>query len=248
MIHFLGLLRPELEHLAVLGWSLYGNEARAYQVEARFGGGNRFNLCFGVTPKPRIHLVGVWDTVSSFGWIWDFQTLPYTATNPSLDHLRHALAIDERRACFPANLYFPSEEQRPNCKQVWFAGVHSDVGGGYPEEQSSLAKVPLAWLLREAEALGLLVNPAQRDSLLNSPGPGPCGPTHESLKGIWWLLESLPRRSWDNTVRRMRWHGPHLGRRRPIAEGSVLHASVLERMQRLGYSPGNLPKDYGVES
>src|SRR5262249_28605097 len=66
LIHMLGLVRPELEHLATLAWAVYANEANVYTVSHRFAGGNRFNRCFGVAPKPTIHLVGAWDTVSSF--------------------------------------------------------------------------------------------------------------------------------------------------------------------------------------
>jgi uncharacterized protein (DUF2235 family) len=250
MIHFLGLLRPELENLAILAWALYANDGHVYAVSRRFAGGNRFNRCFGVVPKPSIHLVGVWDTVSSFGWFWDFQTLPYTAGNPSIVHIRHALAIDERRVCFPANLFFPQNEQCANCKQVWFAGVHADVGGGYPEKEASLAKVPLAWMIREAEELGLLLNDVQRAYLMDSkkkPPPDPCGPIHESLAGCWKALEYFPRRSWDESVKRMRWQGPHRGYVRPIEPGSVVHASVLERQKRLRYLPKNLPGDFKVE-
>ncbi len=58
MIHFLGLLRPELEHLAPLAWTIYANEALVYPVSKRFAGGNRFNRSFGVTTKPPIHFVG----------------------------------------------------------------------------------------------------------------------------------------------------------------------------------------------
>jgi uncharacterized protein (DUF2235 family) len=250
MIHFLGLLRPELENLAILAWALYANEGHVYPVSQRFAGGNRFHRCFGVAPKPPIQLVGVWDTVSSFGWFWDFQSLPFTADNPSIVHIRHALAIDERRACFPANLFFPQDVQQVNCKQVWFAGVHADVGGGYPENEASLAKVPLAWMIREAEELGLLLNAAQREYLMDSkkkPPPDPCGPIHESLAGFWKALEYVPRRSWDESVKRMRWQGPHRGRRRWIEPGAVLHVSVLERRNQQDYWPKNLPGAFEVE-
>ena len=97
---------------------------------------------------------------------------------------------------FPANLYFPTPDQKANCKQVWFAGVHSDVGGGYPEEQATLAKIPLAWMLREAEALGLRINPAERQHLMDSkdkPPPDPLGTIHESLAGFWKAVEYVPR-------------------------------------------------------
>ncbi len=250
LIHFLGLVRPELENLATLAWAVYANEANVYTVTRRFAGGNRFNRCFGVAPKPPIYFVGVWDTVSSFGWIWDFQTLPYTADNPSITHIRHALSIDERRAFFPSNQFFPQEGQKANCKQVWFAGVHGDVGGGYPEQEASLAKVPLAWMTREAEALGLLINADQRQYLMdskNKPPPDPYGPIHESLTGLWRAIELLPRRSWDDSIKGMRWHGPHLGRRRPITGKPVLHESVLTRKERLGYWPPNLPDAYSGE-
>jgi len=250
LIHFLGLVRPELENLAPLAWAVYANEASVYTVSRRFAGGNRFQRCFGVIPKPKIHFVGVWDTVSSFGWFWNFQTLPHTADNPSISHIRHALAIDERRVCFPANLFFPRQEQQAHCKQVWFAGVHADVGGGYPEKEATLAKVPLVWMLREAEQLELRIDDNQRQYLLdskNKPPPDSCGPIHESLAGFWKPLEQHPRRSWNETLGRMCWQGPHRGRRRWIEAGSALHVSVLKRMNRLRYSPGNLPTTYIVE-
>ncbi len=195
--------------------------------------------------------MGAWDTVCSFGWFWNIRTLPHTAANPAINHFRHALAIDERRACFPANLYFPPEERQANCKQVWFAGVHADVGGGYPEKEAALAKVPLAWMIREAEALGLRFNATQREYLMNSktkPPPDPCGAIHESLAGLWKGIEYLPRRTWNDKEKRMRWNGPRRGRLRRIEPGSVVHSSVLDRIRQTDYSPRNLPADYLVES
>ena len=115
------------------------------------------------------------------------------------------------------------------------------MGGGYPEKEATLAKVPLAWMIREAEALSLLINAAQRQYLMdskNKPPPDPCGPIHESLAGFWKAMEFLPRRCWNEQAKQMCWHGPHLGRRRPIEPGSLLHVSVLERMNRSHYSPG----------
>jgi len=90
----------------------------------------------------RIHMVGVWDTVSSVGIIWDPLKLPYTARNPSMDHGRHAVSIDERRCFFRNNLWgVPYSGQ--SIKQVWFPGVHSDVGGSYPQVQSGLSQAAL---------------------------------------------------------------------------------------------------------
>lgn len=253
-IHLLGLARPELvETLTPMVWSVYANDGGALDVSRRFGGGARFRNCFSVEPKARVHFVGVWDTVSSFGWIWNHKTLPHTANNPSIDHVRHALAIDERRACFGANLFYPDEPgQHRSIKQVWFPGVHSDVGGGYPDEEGSLSKVPLAWMLREAEAEGLLVDAARKHKLLGGEKgysvPDPCGPAHDSLKGLWRLIEWLPRRSWNPARRAMAWAGPNRGRCRRMAAPCTVHESVrLRGAMPGGYSPAHLPASYDLD-
>src|SRR5260370_13050105 len=44
-------------------------------------------------------------------------------------------------------------------KQVWFAGVHCDVGGGYPENESGLAKIALDWIMQEAKVSGIIFDP-----------------------------------------------------------------------------------------
>ena len=47
-----------------------------------------------------IHFLGVWDTVSSVGWVWNPAKFPYTAANPGIKIVRHAVSVDERRAFF----------------------------------------------------------------------------------------------------------------------------------------------------
>jgi uncharacterized protein (DUF2235 family) len=82
------------------------------------------------------------------------QTLPYTRRNSSVKVFRHAKAIDERRRFFRlnrwqdpqdfiANPFAPQNKAPQDIKQVWFAGVHADVGGGYKEECGGLSKYPL---------------------------------------------------------------------------------------------------------
>jgi uncharacterized protein (DUF2235 family) len=83
-----------------------------------------------------VHFVGVWDTVSSVGWIWNPGTYPFTAGNPSVELIRHAVSVDERRGFFRENLI--RREPGQDALEVWFPGVHCDVGGGYPEEESGL--------------------------------------------------------------------------------------------------------------
>ena len=61
---------------------------------------------------------------------------------------RHALSIDDERSSFAPLLW--DHEQDDRLKQVWFAGVHANVGGGYPDD--SLSSAPLAWMVFEAKA------------------------------------------------------------------------------------------------
>ena len=84
----------------------------------------------------QVHFLGVWDTVSSVGWVWDPKHFPFTAYNPSVKHIRHAVAIDERRAFFRQNLFRPAPGQ--DVLELWFPGVHSDIGGGGPPEGGRL--------------------------------------------------------------------------------------------------------------
>src|ERR1043165_1020300 len=67
-----------------------------------------------------IHFLGVWDTVSSVGWVWDPAKFPYTAHNPSIRIVRHAVSIDERRWFFRQNLMEKTGDQ--DFHQLWFPG------------------------------------------------------------------------------------------------------------------------------
>ena len=102
-----------------------------------------------------------------------FEELAYTLQNPSVETFRQAISIDERRAMFrlkkwdepqtfTLNRFNAAGAKPQDIKQVWFAGVHSDVGGGYPEKESGLSKYPLLWMIEQAVEAGLKVNPAHR--------------------------------------------------------------------------------------
>lgn len=196
--------------------------------------------------------VGVWDTVSSVGWIENQLRLPFTADNPDIAIARHAIALDERRAFFRTNLWRPkpppANSGPKDLKQVWFAGVHCDVGGGYPEAESSASKIPLRWMIGEAVPKGLQVDAARLAIVLGEGGgqpgenyvrPDVNGPLHESLTGAWQAAEFIPKRhfnaqtgSWERRANR--------GRRRTIPPGSMVHESVY---LRAGDYASRLPPD-----
>ncbi len=219
-----------IQKLDALGDSGSGEKQRYFQMAKDF----QETFCRAVC-KP--WFVGVWDTVSSVGWIENQLRLPFTANNPDIAIGRHAIALDERRAFFRTNLWRPSlppvDSGPKDLKQVWFAGVHCDVGGGYPESESSASKIPLQWMLREATAAGLLVDPRRVDIVLGRAGvgyvpPDPNGPLHESLTKLWWPAELIAKRHYDGAhktwERRM-----NLGRRRTMPAGSMVHESVFQR-------------------
>jgi hypothetical protein len=156
MIQLLGLTRPQHSRLDDLAGTISSGEKSS---GGRFTGGTRFAEAFSRSGSDggthAIHFLGAGDTVSTFGMFWNLETLPHTANNDAIAHVRHAVAIDERRALFPANLFHPRcLGQHASFKERWFAGTHGDVGGGWPEHDSQLAKITFAWMLDEAAALG----------------------------------------------------------------------------------------------
>ena len=205
--------------------------------------------------SPKIHMVGVWDTVNSVGVVWDTLKLPYTGQNASMVHGVHALSIDERRCFFRNNVWgrplvAEAGEEQQTIHQVWFAGVHSDVGGGYPCAESGLSQITLGWMLREAVKYGLVVDAEKVSEVPGYRGPGrpvsanPGQPIHRSLHGAWWLLELIPRRIFNFTTKTRHWTLP-LGRSRTIPAGSIVHQSVVDKIAvDRNYRPKNLPEGW----
>lgn len=165
--------------------------------------------------------------------------------------MRHAVSIDERRAFFRQNLFGVPNGPHQDIKEVWFAGVHSDVGGGYAESESQLSQIALRWMICEAEKADLAVDPRGKTDILggeppyDEPDPRTAN-QHESLNGKWWIAEIWPKivhlqnidRTWRTSIRL------NLGRRRTIADNSLVHESVVQRLADAGvqYRPSNLPE------
>ena len=100
--------------------------------------------------------VAVWDTVGSMGiplYIHDERRDAFsfvdTKLNPLVRHGVHAMALDERRRDFPVTRWDP----RDGIEQVWFAGCHSDVGGGYASAECGLSNLALNWMLEQLASL-----------------------------------------------------------------------------------------------
>jgi len=132
--------------------------------------------------------VGVWDTVRALGvkGLNSFTLGRHSFNNNELHegvpYGRQALAIDENRKTFAPELWEEDAENPDRIKQVWFAGVHTDVGGGYGLKMG-LSDITLDWMLKEATAIPqpLIVDPALPASL----APDPLGQQHDQLRSGW---------------------------------------------------------------
>jgi uncharacterized protein (DUF2235 family) len=152
---------------------------------------------------PRVHFLGIWDTVKSYGGIWP-QSLPHLRHNPIVDTVRHALALGEQRSWFLPTSWGGIDSDRPvddpayhdqNVVEIWFRGVHSDVGGGYDDDAA--ARIPLRWMLNEAADAQLRLNQEGRTLAASADPEHPA--LHDSLTGGWLITEYLPRWELDNS-------------------------------------------------
>jgi uncharacterized protein (DUF2235 family) len=205
-----------------------------------------------------IAFMGVWDTVDAVGFpvpfIADaFNTLvyPYKFPNrrlgPTVLRARHALAIDDQRHTFHPLLWDerpgpddrltdsvpnpqPGETPTGRIQQVWFPGVHSNVGGGYLKQGMSI--VSLVWMMDEARAAGLEF--CRSDADLYGERQNATDQLYNSRAGIGFYYRFMPRDI------------DRLCRENGIVP--VLHSSAVTRILTApdGYAPGNIPRDARV--
>ena len=151
---------------------------------------------YSVENSHMVHFIGVWDTVgamglpvSFFGLIKDQDRFYDNKLGSNIVTARHALSLDERRDDFEPTIWSP----KPNVdlKQVWFAGVHSDVGGGYKDDPdgTNLADIPMAWLMKEANKKGLTF-----EQFLHEPKLNPIAKQHDEYKGLMRFLGKYVRK------------------------------------------------------
>lgn len=114
-----------------------------------------------------VKFIGCFDTVAALGLPWKranaiLNYMPYFhhkfhdfTLSQSIEHAYHALAIDDEREAFLPILWDKTINEKQSLKQVWFCGMHTDVGGGYKEQ--NLSDIPLEWMLQNAMKHGLLI-------------------------------------------------------------------------------------------
>lgn len=224
-----------------------------------------------------IRFVGLWDTVAAYGlpieemtigvsrYLWPLM-LPDRRLDGRVQRACHALSVDDERTTFHPVLWTEADEKstprRPDgftyvpderISQVWFAGVHSNVGGGYPDD--SLAHIPLLWMMGEARACGLVFKEnSEADPAAAKFDPDAFrsayshqdkdGRLYDSRAGLGGYYRYGPRRL--DLLCAQRFSGkPHdavvIGRPK-------IHEKVLQRIANRAhaYAPAVLPKDFDV--
>jgi len=253
-IHSCGLLEAGCQNLIPYAMKLYKADKVDFKIM------RKFRSTYGRSVK--IDFLGLWDSVSTTGWVYNPVFLPYTTNNGSVLAVRQALAIDEKRSFFKDMRWGDKYRDKQDIKEVWFAGVHSDVGGGYPEAESGLSKLALKWMIEQVSAskFGLAVDQEKVDRYVLGRGsskyigPDSSADAHESLKGAWKLVQWIPKSVWlvDEEREAIRKPLQH----RMIEAGATLHQSVLDRMKsRPAYKPPSLrgrsieqiQKDFDIE-
>ena len=253
LLHGYGLLCRGNEGHMPYAWRMYVNQHKD-RNQRSVKPNDTFRQTFS-HENFKIHFMGVWDTVSSVGWVYSPLQLFDVATNSSIVHARHAVSIDEHRCFFMDNL-FDDQTTETEVVQAWFAGVHSDVGGSYTQPEAGLAYESLKWMLAEAKANGLMTI-SEREALVMGVGAvsDPLNyekpiswKLHHSLRGAWWIPEILPHKYYNKEFGKEFMRVPLGLRLRDIPDGALVHGSVWRRMTTTGpgtqqpYAPRNCPK------
>lgn len=209
-----------------------------------------------------VHFVGVWDTVAALGapkygrptgplsWmmkqacvlidnvinlIHKHRSYQY-GLNDEIKNAYQALAIDDERTSFRPMVWDERESPDGNVvEQVWFAGMHSNVGGGY--ERGGLADVPLDWMMERAAHHDLIFNLSDRRQIQNRANS--LGLIRDSRAGAGILYRYHPR-----NITELCQDG--LGEEK--TKTPRVHTSVLDRMRARvdNYAPGYLPRRFNA--
>lgn len=225
LIHTVGLLKKDLWQELPQAYHYYRTPPQQRPANSPFRR--------SADHQPQIKMIGVWDTVGALGvptpglkqlskqWVGFFDA----ELSPLVQHACHALALDEKRGPFAPSVWQGKSQNQQNVEQCWFAGVHSDIGGGYADD-AGVSDISLLWMVEKAMALGLEFDTAD-PTWQNSVKPNALAPLHDSYSLPYRLFGKLAGSPAPRTVR-------------TNSAGSYItsiHPSVLYRMQHSPYRP-----------
>ena len=203
--------------------------------------------------KCPIKFIGVWDTVGALGLPVKALNIlnPFkhkfhdTSLHENVECGFHALSIDDNRKVFGPTFWDERKtvkvtryengnivEKDQIIKQVWFPGVHTDIGGGY--EKHGLSDITLKWMIKYASDYGLKIYPYNKPK--ENIKPDPNGFIHNPQKGIARLYRDKQREP-DQQLKKI-----------------IIHQSVLDRINaddnknHEKYDPWIAKHEYDIES
>jgi len=194
LINNCGILKRPDARLISEAWKIYKSPLKKNHPREKTANIFRENYCHS---SKKVHFIGVWDTVGALGipfslmGLFDKHDEFYdTKMGSNVSIARHALAIDEKRQDFEPTIWLP--RVGVDLKQVWFSGVHSDVGGSYPPDRKTgamVSDIPLKWMIDEAVNSGLRIESHIKCSLTD----GTQGKINRSRNHIYRLKSPLNR-------------------------------------------------------
>jgi uncharacterized protein (DUF2235 family) len=217
LIGFAGLLhKRDMDDFALLweGYRLKDNDEHRTDVLQQFPDRHQ------IVP---IRFVGVWDTVGALGipghldqLFKDFYEFHDTNLGTHVQFAYQALALDEHRKDFEPAIWKQSDGVHGQVlEQVWFAGAHSNVGGGYDEH--GLSDIALAWMAAKVAPLLSLDVEGYLNPKRDMRNLWACGRLYDSADGEWKLRPRINRRPLDPAI---------------VAKTKeLIHTSVITRQQ-----------------
>lgn len=233
MLEVFGIFRRGSENLVPYAVNEYAKQdkrkgKRDWKVLREYARIHGQDMGDGRRGHAEVHFVGLWDTVKAAGHLWRQLRWPYTRKLPHASVVRHAVSIDERRRPFVEYLLERPDPDHllvvdQDLAEVWFAGVHSDVGGMF-EQGARLSDIPLKWMTEQAVAAGLLVRPHAYREASEVSLEQATGDVH-TMNRVWKVL------------------GTHT---RTIPVGAAVHASVTARVAADPDYAKRLPSRYVI--
>lgn len=207
MLDLIGIMRPNAENLVKYAVSSYSRRKSKWRKDDWIQAKQLASLMAQEVDEHYwvpVNYLGLWDTVKAPGILRRSMEWPYTRELHRVEAGRHAVSIDEKRRPFREYLVAEGET---NVEEVWFAGVHSDIGGGFIEEPR-LGDITLKWIPDGARAAGILLRDDREFEPLTI---GHATATIHSTKRTWALLTF---------------------RRRRVLPTAKIHASVQQRIAK----------------
>ena len=179
-----GLLRKRELHRIPEAHAMYSNRAEGPDAPSAVA----FRQAY--SHETELHFLGVWDTVGSLGIpVGPLQRVGHkrfefhdVTLSRQVRNAFQALALGEQRKPFAPSIWSGAPKGGQTVEQAWFRGVHSDVGGGYPE--AGLSNVAFHWMKEKAQGCGLVFDEDYCTGLTTEPSAQP----HDSMTWFYQLM------------------------------------------------------------